>query len=693
MDYERNAIRAKLAPGANTMTEIVAPFAQFFDTSGAPLANGAIYIGTANLDAQTNPIAVYWDEALTIPAAQPIRTLNGYPAWNGAPARLYSNAASYSITVRNAQAKLMYSLADATSATLFSDFQTTLAGPTGSSLVGFLQSGTGAAARTAQAKFRETVSVKDFGAVGDGATDDTAKIQAAIDALVSGGELYFPSGVYLHSGLRIDGTAGNKSNITLRGDGAASILYLASGTTNNSIRAAGGSNFRIEKLRIEGNKARGGSAVVPPSRGFWAASIAYLVNDTVEVSVGDAATTTVAASNLVYRCISSHTSSAFFATDKAAQWTLVSDPNFNTVDISYGTRNGIYLDGTSVCAISDCLITGHVYAGINPGTGPVQAANAGPGCDFVSIQQNNIWNNGNGIAGGKQRYVNIDGNAVFDNDTYQVVVDLLSSNVVVSNNQIKGGASHGVFFYQVQSSSIVGNTVAGCGGVGILFDNATSVSGISSNVVTSCFQGIRAYNSTVNLISSNVVTGSIQYGISVEIANQFSLIGNVCNANGYDGARLTACSAFNVQGNTFTANVGEGGLYITGSSLGTVVGNMALNNNNAASPMIDGAGIRLVSSVTITITGNECYDSRATKTQKYGVRSTGTSDAILLSSNNLQGNGTAEFALVGSNNRTSPNFANCISATTPASFSATHFVTFAQADGALIYVPARLGGW
>ena len=60
-------------------------------------------------------------------------------------------------------------------------FDTTVSSSAGSNSVGFLQAGTGATSRTVQAKLRETVSVKDFGAVGNGTADDTAAIQAAIN--------------------------------------------------------------------------------------------------------------------------------------------------------------------------------------------------------------------------------------------------------------------------------------------------------------------------------------------------------------------------------------------------------------------------------------------------------------------------------------------------------------------------------
>jgi hypothetical protein len=83
------------------------PYPAFAGTDGLPLENGYIWIGTVNLNPQVNPIAVYWDAALTIPAAQPIRTLNGYPMYQGTPSRFYA-ASDYSILVQNSKGSLVY---------------------------------------------------------------------------------------------------------------------------------------------------------------------------------------------------------------------------------------------------------------------------------------------------------------------------------------------------------------------------------------------------------------------------------------------------------------------------------------------------------------------------------------------------------------------------------------------------------
>jgi len=69
---------------------------------------------------------------------------------------------------------------------------------TGAEAIGYTPPGTGTVGTTVAANLSQYVSVKDFGAVGNGSTDDTAAIQAAVNyvASLSGATLYFPSGNY-----------------------------------------------------------------------------------------------------------------------------------------------------------------------------------------------------------------------------------------------------------------------------------------------------------------------------------------------------------------------------------------------------------------------------------------------------------------------------------------------------------------
>jgi hypothetical protein len=70
--------------------------------------------------------------------------------------------------------------------------------------------GTGAVDTNVQAKLRERVSVKDFGATGDGVTDDTAAVQAALDS-AGATRVLFPSGYT----FKLVGEVTIPSNMTL----------------------------------------------------------------------------------------------------------------------------------------------------------------------------------------------------------------------------------------------------------------------------------------------------------------------------------------------------------------------------------------------------------------------------------------------------------------------------------------------
>jgi hypothetical protein len=131
-------------------------------------------------------------------------------------------------------------------------------------LMAYKSHGTGAVARPLVDHLGEVLNAKDFGAVGDGATDDTAELQAAIDAaVVAQVPLYIPPGRYLISsalnirrGCRIFGSyvepqqamftvpvtppTGAGTWITLDGSHLVSVFYInPTGTPSNANQAMG----------------------------------------------------------------------------------------------------------------------------------------------------------------------------------------------------------------------------------------------------------------------------------------------------------------------------------------------------------------------------------------------------------------------------------------------------------------------
>ena len=101
----------------------------------------------------------------------------------------------------------------------------------------YTPAGTGAVATDVETKLRESVSVKDFGAVGDGVTDDTTSIQAAIDSayLKGGGTVYLPVGRYMVSQIEVP------QRVILQGDTAGfGAIY-----TNTDVAPRGSVLFGI----------------------------------------------------------------------------------------------------------------------------------------------------------------------------------------------------------------------------------------------------------------------------------------------------------------------------------------------------------------------------------------------------------------------------------------------------------------
>lgn len=198
------------------------PKFQFSNALGLPMSGGTL---TSYLAGTTTLETTYQDEALTSANTNPI-TLDS----RGECTIWLDSTKDYKFVLKNALGVTQWTADDITGAGALAErLKADLAASGGSALVGYMPAGTGADATSVQAKLRETVSVKDFGAVGDGATDDTAAIQDAIDyAALVYGEVLLPRGAYkISTGLQL------KTTVSIKGDGqdASELRYYGSGGT------------------------------------------------------------------------------------------------------------------------------------------------------------------------------------------------------------------------------------------------------------------------------------------------------------------------------------------------------------------------------------------------------------------------------------------------------------------------------
>lgn len=109
----------------------------------------------------------------------------------------------------------------------------------------FVQSGTGAVNRTLTSKAGDMVSVRDFGAAGDGLSDDTTAIQ---NALAAHDCVFVPSGTY-----RVTGTIVLSEGQTLCGAGQGSVIAADDDNFNVIEMRAGYAHLR--DLKITGGDA------------------------------------------------------------------------------------------------------------------------------------------------------------------------------------------------------------------------------------------------------------------------------------------------------------------------------------------------------------------------------------------------------------------------------------------------------
>lgn len=276
---------------AVTLSLFAGAGAQFFDTNGNPLSGGKIYTyfaGTttplatyiANSDAvaHTNPIVL--DAAGRVPSGGEIWLTAGIgykfviktsadvliATYDNIPSSAQPPAANDADSIMYEQG---YTVA-AGSFVIGKMYRILTVGTTDFTLIGAISnaiglhfiatgvgSGTGTAelSQTVESKLRQSVSVEDFGAVGDGVADDTNAIQAAINAAA---RVYFPTGTYRVTGaLSVSSSQANQRNLILHGDSTASVIAFSGGGYLSLNKSNYSSDFVLRDLSFtsDGNAA------------------------------------------------------------------------------------------------------------------------------------------------------------------------------------------------------------------------------------------------------------------------------------------------------------------------------------------------------------------------------------------------------------------------------------------------------
>jgi hypothetical protein len=144
---------------------------------------------------------------------------------------------------------------------------------TGSSLIGYLAAFVGAVPRTVEGKLQEIISVQDFGAVGDGITDDSAAFSAAWAKMIETKTLYgleryvhisivIPPGKY-YIGSSINWTDCAAYNLSIYGYGAVIIGDVAGGNIVDMIGVLGAHILGITVTSGAVNVAKTGLLIGP----------------------------------------------------------------------------------------------------------------------------------------------------------------------------------------------------------------------------------------------------------------------------------------------------------------------------------------------------------------------------------------------------------------------------------------------
>ncbi|MCP1445554.1 parallel beta-helix repeat protein [Pseudomonas sp. GGS8] len=423
-------------------------------------------------------------------------------------------------------------------------------------------------------------NVQNFGAKGDGITDDTAAIQRAIDAAAAagGGQVYVPTGTYIVSGgvEPSDGCLMLKSNVYLYGDGmGASTVKVADGSDTKItgvIRSAYGEethDFGVSNLTIDGNRDNTTGKIDGWFNGYIPGQAGYDSNVTLDsVEIKDC-------------------SGYGF------------DPHEQTVNmvIKNSVSHGNGLDGFVADFLSNSTFENNIaYDNDRHGFNVVTSTH-----DFTMTNNIAYDNGGNGIViqrGSEDipspSNITITGGEVYGNGAEGVLIKM-SSEVTVSGVDIHDNTSAGIRIYGSTHVEIIDNTL-----------NSNSLGNPVPEIIIQSYNdtlGVsgKYFNGSDNTIQSNIIIGSnlSTYGVAErneDGTDRNAIIGNTISHTS-NGAALVYGDGSYVSDTVpmITVQGTAGNDTLLGSSASEIfyggAGNDALNGGAGSDILVGGAGI------------------------------------------------------------------------------------------------------
>lgn len=449
-------------------------------------------------------------------------------------------------------------------------------------------------ARALQERFAEVFNVKDFGATGDGVTDDSVSIQAALTAAKASPPslVLFPPGTYSVSAQLSIGSV-----TTLSGYGAK--LFLATNANVHVLRGeTGATDITILGLAIDGNMANQSGS------GGHGISLNGTALSSKRLAVQDCRITNCKETGI-------------FATS-------CEEVQFTNNIVTGGGGEGIQV--TTAC--QNVMMSGnHVKDTVNAGISF--------GGDYITIVGNVVENCGSGGGeaitgyGETNDHVTIVGNVCRAHVSSGHGIHVGGSALVISDNLVENARNDGIYVENTNDGlsaidrvTINGNSVRNCtNGAGMNVVNVRK-GAISGNTIDTCAQqGINLVDCQDLAVSGNVISHCTDKGIRMAGVIDSAITGNVIVSGGTHGIQLldgtAGCLSNVISGNNIKDNTGTG-IFFSGAEANNYVhGNSLFGNatslgtcdptTNAVSNYVSDNNLESVAaaaSVTLPTTGN-----------------------------------------------------------------------------------------